>query len=63
MDWSMLWKDVIGGFLIAGFLAVMLAMVETFSFNYTFWLNVLAAIAVAWYAYLNRKEYNGHGPR
>jgi len=149
MDWSMLWKDVIGGFLIAGFLAVfvpphvwktlflagapaavqipanavagaviailtfvcsignvpmaailwgtgisfggvlaffaiffatmvtsamlmdvvfsalhqvpkpnthMLAMVETFSFNYTFWLNVLAAIGVAWFAYLNRKH-------
>jgi len=34
----------------------MLAMVETFSFNYTFWLNVLAAIAVAWFAYLNRKH-------
>jgi uncharacterized membrane protein YraQ (UPF0718 family) len=34
----------------------MLAMVETFSFNYTFWLNVLAAIAVAWLVYLNRKH-------
>jgi len=34
----------------------MLAMVETFSFNYTFWLNVLAAIGVAWFAYLNRKH-------
>lgn len=34
----------------------MLAMVETFSFNYTFWLNVLAAIAVTCFAYLNRKH-------
>jgi len=31
-----------------------LQMVETFSFNYTFWLNVVAAIAVAWFMYLNR---------
>ncbi len=156
MDWSMLWKDVIGGFLIAGFLAVfvpphvwktlflagapaavqvpanaiaggvlsflyadlivlplldvyrkyyglkmaayifavffttmvasamvmdvvftalhqvpkpnthILSMVETFSFNYTFWLNVLAAIAVGWFAYLNRKhpmdmDHHDHG--
>ena len=34
----------------------MLAMVETFSFNYTFWLNVVAALAVGWFAYLNRKH-------
>ncbi len=34
----------------------MLAMVESFSFNYTFWLNVLAAGAVAWFAYLNGKH-------
>jgi len=33
-----------------------LSMVETFSFNYTFWLNVLAAITVGWFAYLNRKH-------
>jgi uncharacterized membrane protein YraQ (UPF0718 family) len=41
----------------------MLAMVETFSFNYTFWLNVIAAIAVAWFAYLNGKhpmDMSGH---
>jgi len=33
-----------------------LSMVETFSFNYTFWFNVLAAIAVGWFAYINRKH-------
>jgi len=37
-----------------------LAMVTTFSFNYTFWLNVLAAIAVAWFIYLNRKHPMDH---
>lgn len=39
----------------------MLSMVETFSFNYTFWLNALAAIAVSWFMYLNRKYPMDHG--
>ncbi len=34
----------------------MLAMVETFSFNYTFWLNVIAVGAIAWFVYLNGKH-------
>jgi len=36
-------------------------MVETFSVNYTFWLNVVAAIAVGWVIYLNRRHPMHHG--
>ncbi len=37
------------------------ATVETFSIDYTFWLNLIAAIAVGWVAYLNRKHPMHHG--
>lgn len=36
-------------------------MFETFSINYTFWLNVLAAILIGWVIYLNRKHPMNHG--
>ncbi|MBC5824420.1 MAG: permease [Candidatus Eremiobacteraeota bacterium] len=34
--------------------------VETFSFNYTFWLNVVAACAVGYFIYLNRSRPMEH---
>jgi uncharacterized membrane protein YraQ (UPF0718 family) len=36
-------------------------MVKTFSINYTFWLNVLAATLISWVIYLNRKHPMNHG--
>ncbi len=34
----------------------MLSMVETFSINYTFWLNIVAAMVVGWVVQINRKH-------
>jgi uncharacterized membrane protein YraQ (UPF0718 family) len=61
MDVSMLWKDLLGGFLIAGFLAAFVGRAGSRSFNDTFWLNVVFGLLGIYLWRLNAGHPMMHG--